>query len=121
MRLKRFSHYCLFARGPTGEQWIPLQKASDAELDIFFGINMNNLFNKQSSASPKLHDFHVTSLMLFRLSMGCHTVSSVPVWVRIPGPQTWVWGEADYPVGGIPEFARTVGQVTQFWQTIFNL
>ena len=24
--------------------------------------------------------------MLYRLSMGCHTVSPAPVWVRIPGP-----------------------------------
>ena len=26
------------------------------------------------------------SAMFYRLSMGCHTVSPAPVWVRIPGP-----------------------------------
>ena len=27
-----------------------------------------------------------TCIRLYRLSMGCHTVSPAPVWVRIPGP-----------------------------------
>ena len=105
--------------GPSVNSGFPLQKASDAELDIFFGISTNNLLNKQSSASPKIHDIHVTSLMLYKLIMGCHTVSTVPIWVRIPGPQTWIWGEASWWDPGI--HTNTVGRWHSFWQTIFNL
>ena len=56
--------------------------------------------------------------LIYRLSMGCHTVSPAPVWVRIPGPQTWVRGVAQCPWGGIPGSVRILGQVTQFWQNI---
>ena len=38
--------------------------------------------------------------MVYRLNMGCHTVSPAPVWVRIPGPTTRVRGAAEYPVVG---------------------
>ena len=45
----------------------------------------------------------VVKQMLYRLSMGYHTVSPAPVWVRIPGSVT------------------ILGQVTQFWQNILDL
>ena len=39
---------------------------------------------KCSSTKYRLLGFGIS--VLYRLSMGCHTVSSAPVWVRIPGP-----------------------------------
>ena len=32
----------------TGHRWIPLTKASDAEVDVFFGVRLNKLLSKQS-------------------------------------------------------------------------
>ena len=58
---------------------------------------------------------------IYRLSMGCHTVSPAPVWVRMLGLYTRVRGVAEYPSGGMPGSIRILGQVAQFWQNILNL
>ena len=58
---------------------------------------------------------------LCRLSMGRHTVSPAPVWVRIMGPKTLVQGKAEYPSGGIPRSEEILRQGTQLWTDILKL
>ena len=46
------------------------------------------IFGRAIWANRKWSDYWGIHLhaWLYRLSMGCHTVSPAPVWVRIPGP-----------------------------------
>ena len=54
--------------------------------------------------------------MIYRLSTGCHIVSPAPVWVQIPGHETRVWGEAEYPGGGI--LGSVLIPVKYSWQSV---
>ena len=45
---KHFPRYWLFVKGIPGHRWIPLTKASDAELWFFFYLRLNKRFSKQS-------------------------------------------------------------------------
>ena len=48
IKWKHFPRYCPLCGELTGHRWIPLTKASDAELWVFFDLRLNKRLNKQS-------------------------------------------------------------------------
>ena len=64
IKWKRFPRYWPFARESTGHQWIPLTKASSAELWCFLRCAPQQMVEKNSGITGglRLHDIHVTSL-----------------------------------------------------------
>ena len=67
--------------------------------------------------SRMANGYITVNIWSYRLDMGCHTMSPVPVWVRIPSPQTRVRGVAEYPGGGIPGSVRCWGRWHCFGKT----
>ena len=66
-----------------------LQGIWDAMVFIRFECNWltNNTWPVHDISISGYHCPHENKTRrLYRLSMGCHTVSPAPVWVRIPGP-----------------------------------
>ena len=52
--------------------------------DIVYMQEVNSKDSEKCNRNSKLSHFLMSRIC--RLSMGCHTVSPAPVWVRIPGP-----------------------------------
>ena len=72
IKWKHFPRYWPFMRELTGHRWIPLTKASDAELLRFFDLRLNKRLSKQSQGWW----FQTPSCSSWRHRNGCASVST---------------------------------------------